>query len=236
MTIINSIFSTTKGYNNFQMFSLTHILIIVFVAIISLIVIKMKNKNKIFIELLTHLTIIDQICFYGWYLINRPPEILQYGLFIYHCTLSILILLIGTLIKNNKLIKWGSYWGLFGGIVSVIYVGTPFYYPFPHITQISHFVMHTYLLLFSIYYLFIDMVGMSKKDYKEICLATAIYNIFLFIFNLIFKTNYGFVSALPFDIGVYPPLIICYLLSTSTFILVFSIEYFILNYKNIKKK
>ena len=117
MTIINSIFSTTKGYNNFQMFSLTHILIIVFVAIISLIVIKMKNKNKTFIELLTPLTIIDQICFYGWYLINRPPEILQYGLFIYHCTLSILILLIGTLIKNNKLIKWGSYCGFFGGIV-----------------------------------------------------------------------------------------------------------------------
>ena len=50
MAIINSIFSTTKGYNNFQMFSLTHILIIVFVAIISLIVIKMKNKNKILIE------------------------------------------------------------------------------------------------------------------------------------------------------------------------------------------
>ena len=84
MSIISSIFSNTKGHNNFQIFSPKHILIIVFVAILFLIVIKMKNKNKIFIELLTHLTIIDQICFYGWYLINRPPEILQYGLFIYH--------------------------------------------------------------------------------------------------------------------------------------------------------
>lgn len=235
MAIINSIFSTTKGYNNFQMFSPTHILIILFVAILSLIVIKMKNRNKTFVTLLTTITIIDQICFYGWYFINRPVEFLQYGLFLYHCTLSILILVIGTLIKNKNLIKWGSYCGFFGGIVSVIYAGTPFYYPFPHITQISHFVMHTYLLLFSIYYLFIEKVGMSKKDYKEICLVTIIYNIFLFIFNLIFKTNYGFVSALPFDIGIYPPVIICYLLTTLTFIIVFTLEYVILNYSGIRK-
>lgn len=232
MSIGNSIFSTIKGYNNFQMFSSTHFLIIISVAFISLLVIKMKNKNKSFITLLTLLTIIDQICFYGWYFINRPPELLEYGLFLYHCTMSILILVLATLTKNDKLIKYGSYWGFFGGIVSIIYAGTPFYYPFPHITQISHFIMHTYLLLFSIYYLFIEKVGMSRDDYKKICLITIIYNFFLVIFNIIFKTNYGFVCALPFDIGIYPPLIICYLLSTFTFIIVFTLEYIILNYSS----
>lgn len=235
MDIISSIFSTTKGYNNFQVFSLNHLLIIVFVAFLSLFIIKNKKINKKFLKLLTTLTIIDQVCFYGWYLINRPPEFLQYGLFLYHCTMSILILVIATIIKNKNLIKWGSYWGFFGGIVSVIYVGTPFYYTFPHITQISHFFMHTYLLLFSMYYLFIEKVGMSKNDYKKICFITTIYNVFLVIFNAVFKTNYGYVSALPFDIGIYPPVIICYLLSTFTFIIVFTLEYVILNYGDIRK-
>ena len=73
---------------------------------------------------------------------------------------------------------------------------------------------------------------MSRDDYKKICLITIIYNFFLVIFNIIFKTNYGFVCALPFDIGIYPPLIICYLLSTFTFIIVFTLEYIILNYSS----
>lgn len=236
MYILSSIFSTTKGYNNFQIFSPIHLTIIIFVGLLSLLILNINYNNKYFIKILTTLVIIDQVCYYGWYFINRPPELLEYGLFLYHCTMSILILIIATLTKNQRFIKYSSYWGFFGGIVSVIYAGTPFYYPFPHITQISHFVMHTYLLLFSIHYLFIEKVGMTKRDYKEICLITSIYNIFLFIFNIIFKTNYGFVCELPFDIGIYPPLIVCYLLSTFTFIIVFSIEYIILNNKIITNK
>ena len=61
MYILSSIFSITKGYNNFQIFSPIHLIIIIFVVLLSLLILKINHNNKYFIKILTILAIIESI-------------------------------------------------------------------------------------------------------------------------------------------------------------------------------
>jgi len=170
----------------------------------------------------------NQVCYYSWYLF-RQNNLLQDGLPLYHCSIAIILIIIGTIFRKDTLIKFGSYWGLFGSVFGILFP-TCFQFSFPHITQLSHFSCHIFLLLMSTYYLFVNNLGMTKNDYKKSIIFTICYNVLVFNFNLIFCSNYAFVNELPFDICIEVSPIICLLLISLLFIIMISLEYKLINF------
>lgn len=193
-------FFRSKPYSsNIFMPSNVHLLILLFAISVSISILKSKNESR-FLELFISITLIlQQIILYSWYIFGGY-NVLKEGLPLYHCRIAIIFVGIGLFLHNEVLIKFGSYWGMFGSIGALLFPGLdPFL--FPHITQFSYFIGHLFLLWGCMYILFVKKIGMNKIDLKNILIFTNIYHLIMFFLNNLFGSNYGYMNSPPINIG-----------------------------------
>lgn len=192
-------FRATEEYPNFITFGKEHLLLLV-IAIVGSLFILTRKKECRRIELILGIgMIVQQTILYCWYFITKY-HLLSEGLPLYHCRIAIITMGLGLTFKYKPLQKIGSYWGIFGSISALIFVGLDNFY-FPHITQFSYFIGHFLLLWGAIYLLNIKKVGMSKKDYQNTLIFTNIYHIIMFFVNKIVHGNYAYMASSPIPIG-----------------------------------
>lgn len=197
---IKYFFRGVPDNTKFMVFGLSHILILILSTFISYIMInnkKEKRKYEVFIGLVL---IIQQLFLYIWY-ITSNYDILTKGLPLYHCRIAILSLSIGLIFNKIKYMKLGAYWGIVGATIALLIPVDVDPFLFPHITTISFFVGHMFLLWGSVYVLYVKKIKITKTDLKKILSFTNMYCIFIYIFNHITNSNYGFMNSSPIQIG-----------------------------------
>lgn len=184
----------------FVQFGLSHIWILIVSTLISYIIIKHKEENRRFEIFIGRVLIIQQIVLYIWYITN-DYYVLTQGLPLYHCRIAILSISTGLLFNKAVLMKLGAYWGMVGSIIALLIPADIDPFIFPHITTVSYFVGHMFLLWGSIYVLYVKKVVITKIDLKRILAFTNIYCVVIFMFNFMANSNYGFMNSSPIQIG-----------------------------------
>ena len=199
MDFLKYLFRNTAECSDFNIFGLAHITIL-FIGILGIVfILKRMNVSRKFERILGIVLLAQQIILYTWYL-RSGYKLLTEGLPLYHCRIAIILIGIGLFFNKSICKKIGSIWGLIGAVSALVYpVLDPFV--FPHITQISFFIGHLFLLWSSVYCIFVECIKLSKKDLKIIIYFTNIYHISMFIFNHIIGSNYGYMRVSPIGIG-----------------------------------
>lgn len=212
--------------NEFITFGNIHIGLLL-IALIGCFLILNSKESKV-LELIIGIGLLSQqFILYYWYLTTKYC-LFSEGLPLYHCRIAIIALGIGFLFNKKKLLKIGSYWGIFGSISALLFVGLdPFY--FPHITQFSYFIGHFLLLWSSVYCLFIKKIGMNNKDYYTCLIVTNIYHLSMFVINPMLKSNYGYMTFSPISIGQELAPVIYGLIVIIIFNAILTMEYMLCN-------
>lgn len=184
---------------DFMKFGQSHFIIILLSILIGYLIVKHIKQHRSFELFIGIVLLIQQATLYLWYFIN-DYNVLTQGLPLYHCRISILLLGIGLIFNKQTLMKFGGYWGIIGSIFALL-VPCPDPFLFPHITLVSYFVGHMFLLWGSLYVLCVKKVGMSNMDLRRLLIFTNVYCIAMYILNYIIGSNYGYMNSSPIPIG-----------------------------------
>ncbi|MBX7392721.1 TIGR02206 family membrane protein [Clostridium chauvoei] len=234
MDLLREIFRTQPDGQTFVKFGVAHISILLISILVCILIINFKKdlkenkklgtrvKNTIAITL-----IMQQVILYIWYVVSGY-RVLEEGLPLYNCRVSIICLAIGLLINNKKLKTLAVYWGGFGAVFALLLPGTdPF--AFPHYTKISYFIGHMFLIWGVIYVLSVDELKLSEKNLEGILIFTNIYHIIVFFVDNVIGANYCYLIKSPITLAIMPQF-----LYTFIAMMVFNVA-IILSYIVIKK-
>ncbi len=187
----------------FKVFGPTHLLLIALMVFGCYFIIKhsaeirnnpilsKKIKNGLF-----YILLIEQIFFYGWYLFSGVFSFAE-SLPLYSCRVAMICVLIGFPFNSRKAKAICIYWGIFGGVLAMVYpVLDPYY--FPHFTNFTYFVGHLVLLWSAFVFLFVDRYHFTKKDYHYVLAFINIFLTIAFIVDLLSGGNYSYLVEAPF--------------------------------------
>lgn len=229
--IMSTVFATTQCPSEINVFGIYHLSFFTLSFVFTYLMIKYKWQNDLIEKIATLVTLGLHIFLYIWYHFS-PEHLILKGLPLYTCRLVLYLYLIGIFFKKQGCLKLASYWGFYGGIAGLIFP-TIFKYPFPHILQISTFILHVYIFTLSGNYLFVKKIGMTKADTFNCCKWTVLLLTFNTIFNMIFDTNYTSTFKMPahlITLGIDVPAAFCYLAVTSGYIFITFIQHFYVSY------
>ncbi|WMM23707.1 TIGR02206 family membrane protein [Tissierella sp. MB52-C2] len=186
----------------FPIWSLTHFLIlaIAFVGVEFIVLkkdrLKSTSMGKIFKKIMIIILVLQQVSLYLWYGFSGYFTI-QESLPFYNCRVAIIftIFALGT---DKKIFKnVGCYWGVAGAILALLLPTDLDPFSFPHYTNISFFIGHIGLLWSTIYILVVEEYRMDRKSLRSILHFTNIYHSFIYIFNIVTKSNYCYLVETP---------------------------------------
>lgn len=229
MNNIHYFFRTVEGVNNFKTLGITHIILLSIIILGAFFIKKMKRENRAFELLLGFTLIIQQATLYLWYFLG-DYKFLSEGLPLFHCRIAIILVSIGLIFKKNFMMKMGSYWGIAGSILALLFVNLDSF-TFPHITQFSYFIGHIFLFWGCVYILNIKKLGMSKTDFYKAFIVTNLYHIIISKINYLINSNYAYMKSSPIEIGIKLNPILYGFIVMMIFNLVLLIEFIILNKK-----
>lgn len=223
-------FRGNPDINNFIVFGRIH-LFILFIALLGIfIMFRNKSENRKLELFMGYILVLQQVSLYVWYFTSNY-NLLKEGLPFYHCRVAIIFIALGLILNKEKIMKIGSYLGIFGSILALLFpVLDPF--SFPHITQFSFFIGHLFLLWGSVYLLFIKSVGMTELDFKRSLTFINVYHFSMLILNKILKSNYAYMAASPISIGRGLNHSIYALIVIMLFNILISIEYTVVKFNN----
>lgn len=224
---IQYFFRTSVEQNKFINFGAVHLTLLCIALLGVLTIIYRKRESKLF-ELFVGITLlIQQTTLYIWYF-KGNYHFLQEGLPLFHCRIAIILISVGMIFKREFMMKMGSYWGIFGSTLALLFPGLdPFV--FPHMTQFSYFIGHIFLFWGSIYLLTVKKIGMNKNDFKNVIVLTNLYHIVIFNINNLINSNYAYMKSSPIGIGNKLNPILYGFVVIMIFNLILSLEYFIIN-------
>ncbi|MBU5427364.1 TIGR02206 family membrane protein [Tissierella pigra] len=186
----------------FPIWSLTHFLIlaIAFVGVEFIVLkkdrLKSTNMGKIFKKFMIIILVLQQVSLYLWYGFSGYFTI-QESLPFYNCRVAI-IFTIFALVTDKKIFKnVGCYWGVAGAILALLLPTDLDPFSFPHYTNISFFIGHIGLLWSTIYILVVEEYRMDRESLRSILYFTNIYHSFIYIFNIVAKSNYCYLVEAP---------------------------------------
>lgn len=227
-------FRNNATKSNFVAFGPWHLLLLFIALIGTLFLFKYKLPNKNLELFIGYILIFQQVILFAWYLISNY-NLVKEGLPLYHCRIAIISVSIGLITNKKSLMKIGSYLGIFGSTSALLFPSMdPFI--FPHITQLSFFIGHLFLLWGSIYILFIKKIGMTSKDFKNGLVFVSTYHILMFILNKTIGSNYAYMSSSPIGVGNGLPPLLYALVVITIFNIVLGIEYIIINANDSSEK
>jgi hypothetical integral membrane protein (TIGR02206 family) len=192
-----------EKYRTFEMFSLSHLLVVLLViAIISLIIVfRKKLRNCSTIDIIFRKTIaitmlIMELVFILWNLNKGDAslDLLPFGL----CAISMYTTSIVLLTDNEKLFRVIFPWAVTGAVLSLIVADLR--YDFPHFRFFHYFGNHSFFLIAQVYLVFVKEY---KMKYRHILHSSGILIFIAFILYFLNKalgTNYMFLAQLPAEV------------------------------------
>ncbi len=198
---MSNFFSFEPGFFNFEVFGWIHILISI-LMIIGIILIyiykdkirKIKNQNKIFRYTISALMLVNMLIYYLEAIINGHYS-LEVHLPFHLCFISGFFFIYTLITNNKKLFKYAYFFSFIGPLPAIILPDL--------ITGFDRFIFwhfiisHHIFLMASLYCLFVLKWKVNKIDIIKSFVIANIYFLFIFIFNLIFGTNYVMTTQLP---------------------------------------
>ncbi|MDO4778241.1 MAG: TIGR02206 family membrane protein [Tissierellia bacterium] len=162
--------------------------------------IRLKFKNNLFLKLLVGILLVDQIVLYAWQFGSGFFRF-DISLPLYHCRISVFLMIIGVFFDKKWAKSVGLYWGILGTVMAMI-LPDLYKFSYPHYTNFQFFIVHILLGYVSMYIIAVEMYNFPKKDLKFVLIFTNIFNISVTAFNLIFlktnpEINYGYLIAPP---------------------------------------
>ncbi len=109
---------------------------------------------------------------------------------------TIILLLIILLNKNEKLFEVAYFWGL-GGASQAILTPDIGALGFPHFRFFQFFLSHCLIIAIVIYMTVVEGLRPRKGSLKRVFIITNLYAIFVGLINYILGTNYLFISRKP---------------------------------------
>lgn len=182
----------------FELFSASHIITIIIIALIWIFIpiIFKKNKNEkpdiIFRYTLAGLLILQQA---GWLIweIATGRFTIQLSLPFNLCDLSNILCAVILINKNFKIYEVLYFWALAGTIQSFI---TPnIYYAFPHFEFFAFYIQHGGEILTILYLTIVTGLRPTSRSILKSFIVLSIYFVFVYIFNLLTNSNYMFLMA-----------------------------------------
>lgn len=193
--MFNMLFDTTSsGVKGYTLFGGIHLSIILVAVISVCLVIKFVKPNEKFEKILNWSMLALTLCSYVWFIFG-DLSFIQRGLPLHTCRLCLYMFIGGLYFKKETWIKLASYWGLPGGILGLLFPAI-YKYPFPHILHLTASALHIYILVISIYYLFIKKMVMTKQEFIKCNIFTVIYLVFTYIFNITFDSWYAYTTQM----------------------------------------
>lgn len=183
---------TEDGFTSLNMTVLRVLLIISMVLSY-----RLRNKKKL-LPVSLALALIVQLLLLYWYAGNHALFI-QEGLPLFHCRISVFMMLIAYIIHNDKLMRYFAWLGLIGGIIAFSFPD-PSKYLWPHVTNITYVMGHLLLGFCSV------MILSTRKTnftFKNSLLTTTIMNSIIMAVNLLLHTNYGYLVKFPNTVPVH---------------------------------
>lgn len=196
---LNEFWNYNLEANDFKLFGMMHISVLLFVlAIIVIMYIKrdkLKNIPQRPMEILLGIIMITpRVLLYFWY--GTYESSLQEILPLYLCRITILCTAF-TLFTGKNNVRFITYfWGMFGSILALIFVDTSGY-GFPHIMFISFFVGHGLLVISVFYMIFIREYLPSYDEFKKAKQWTIVYILVACGVNKLVGGNYNYLERNP---------------------------------------
>ena len=198
MDILISFFSP-RSKTFFRMFSLTHILTLIFIfLLISMLLIFIKNKDerikKYFRIPLGFFALFLQFIYMFWLILNNNFTIRE-SLPINICSVSLILVFFLFVTENKYLFNLLYFWGVIGSLYALFFPNI--LQNFPHFRFLEFFSAHGLIILSVFYFLFIKKFIITFREMITSYLITVGYLLFVFIINLILKSNYLFLIKKP---------------------------------------
>ncbi len=185
-----------------EMFSMPHILaLLVFIGITVLFFV-FRNKfkesekaDKIFRYTTASLMIALEIGLHIFSYIKKDWTFAQH-LPLELCAIIMWTVALALFTNNAKIMKIVYYWGLLGGILSLIVIDMQ--YVFPHARAFQFFISHYLLILGPLYFAFTDKIKtFTYKDLLKSCLVLLCVALPVLVIDIIFNLNYMFLFKAP---------------------------------------
>ncbi|MFZ2258969.1 MAG: TIGR02206 family membrane protein [Clostridiaceae bacterium] len=184
----------------FPLFSPVHFLLLAILITGGILIAVNKEKlrsdgRRILGKLFLGSLFLEQISQYSWYFLAGTFT-LGDGLPLYICRTAIPAIILAYLTGNYFVMTISVYWGLFGGILALLFpVIYPFY--FPHITNFTYFLGHFVMVWSVIYFLAVEKYRFTTKGLLSALVFTNLFNVFVHWLNPMVNGNYSYFS--------YPP-------------------------------
>ena len=155
--------------------------------------------------------------------------VLSMGLPLFHCSLGMMIHIYYLYMDKEPdiFLRNANVVAMIGSVSAIFFSGTAD-------TNIPAYLVcalsHTFYLMISAYNVWIRNIRMKKNEYVISLVFVFIWNIIMFIYNIIFHTNYSFVNNNPFSF--YMPSVIVLLANTMLFAIAYLIDYIFLSESN----
>ena len=203
---MNHFFRATEDGQPLKWFGPVHIIILgffllgVYLLAVKKFGLKDKKHRHIFFNTTIGLMFIDQIILYIWQ-IKSGHFSWDMSLPLYHCRIAVWMLIIGVGFNIRKMKLIGIYWGSLGSVMALILTDL-YNFKFPHYTNFQFFLVHILMGWLIIGLLSLPNIIINKKDHKFVLIFTNIYNMALFVFNILMsksypEVNYGYMKELP---------------------------------------
>lgn len=160
---------------------------------------KMRNKKNL-LKVLLILGLVLQVILMFWYFGNKDIFLIE-GLPFYHCRIAAIMMAITYLSKREKQAKYFAWLGVIGALIAFL-IPDPSKYEWPHITNLTYVLCHLNLVITGAMILMNSNLSLSMIDIFKYTLSV---NLFIFVANLIFSSNYGYLSSLPQGINMNFP-------------------------------
>lgn len=183
----------------FKLFGTSHIFALLTVILFIAILTKLSNRSEViskcykrfllFMLPIQEILVRLWICFYQDFSLE--------SMFSLHlCSMSIIFCTIILAKYNQSLFEIIYFWGL-GGATQALLTPDISAYGFPHFRFFQVFLSHGLIIATVIYFIFVENKRIRKGSLKRVLITTNIYAAFVFIVNMIFKTNYLFIGYKP---------------------------------------
>lgn len=198
----------------FQKFGMEHILGIIYMLGIGYLIYHHRDslkKNKKMAGIVQGILILlmsVQLFIYYYFYIASGHFTLGLNLPLYTCRITVICAILGILFHSEKLKTVTIYWGLIGGILSMI-VPTVLPYAFPHAMYVNFFMIHILIFWAALFFLFVEGYSFDWKNLKFMFQFANIMLLACSVCNYFFGGNYSYLSESPvmtdFFAAWYPP-------------------------------
>ncbi len=187
-------------YGVFRIFSTSHFMGLLTIAIINVILItwlkkyKTEKGDKIIRYTLATMLILQEISLSVWRIYCHHWR-MGTSLPLHLCGAAIVLGAIMLVNKNYRLYELVYFWGLGGAIQALLQ--PDIFYPVPHYRFFQFFVSHGLIVTASLYSTFSFKYRPEFKSIFRVFFITNIYLVFIALFNYIFNGNYLFICHKP---------------------------------------